>query len=110
MSLLTWWASIRSTPAPVGWTRTSRTSSVRTGWAATARCRWRRGRSVSEKVSRAAEADIHKKSWGYEEWITNSIHYCGKRLVFEKKGGKTSLHFHINKRETMWCLKGAFAI
>ena len=34
------------------------------------------------------------KGWGYELiWATNDK-YCGKIMVFEKKGAKFSMHFH----------------
>ena len=34
------------------------------------------------------------KGWGYEIiWATNDK-YCGKIMVFEKVGGKFSMHFH----------------
>ena len=52
----------------------------------------------------------HPKSWCREEWIVNNDFYCGKRLYFDSKGGQTSLHFHVNKHETMYCESGSFAI
>lgn len=57
--------------------------------------------------------DIYKtvdKSWGYEVWIENNDEYCGKELHFLSKGGHTSLHFHVKKRETMFCVSGTFEI
>lgn len=66
---------------------------------------------VSDNIHRAANAvEKHKKSWGHEEWIVNNEQYCGKRLVFTKAGGHTSLHFHREKHETMLCLRGHFAV
>jgi len=59
---------------------------------------------------RAKDVDKHTKSWGHEEWIVNNELYCGKKLVFKKAGGATSLHFHIKKHETMYCAKGRFKI
>jgi mannose-6-phosphate isomerase-like protein (cupin superfamily) len=51
-----------------------------------------------------------EKSWGYEEWIVNNDLYCGKRLHFTIPGGKTSMHFHKNKHETMYVESGSFVI
>ena len=37
---------------------------------------------------------VVQKGWGYELiWATNDK-YCGKIMVFEKKGNKFSMHFH----------------
>lgn len=47
----------------------------------------------------------HKRGWGYEVWIENLDDYCGKLLVVQK-GKKGSLHFHINKLETMFLQSG----
>lgn len=52
-----------------------------------------------------AETYTHKRGWGYEVWIENLPDYCGKILHLEKnKCG--SLHFHMNKLETMYLQKG----
>ena len=45
------------------------------------------------------------KVWGHEEWIVNNNLYCGKRLCL-KKGKRCSLHYHKNKDETFYILKG----
>lgn len=50
------------------------------------------------------------KSWGWEEWIVNNELYCGKRLHFEVLLGRTSLHFHAKKHETMYVESGSFTI
>lgn len=50
------------------------------------------------------------KSWGWEEWIVNNGMYCGKRLHFEEVSGRTSLHFHVKKHETMYVESGVFNI
>lgn len=47
----------------------------------------------------------HKRGWGYEVWIENLPDYCGKILHIEK-GKCGSLHFHMNKLETMYLQKG----
>jgi mannose-6-phosphate isomerase-like protein (cupin superfamily) len=49
--------------------------------------------------------EVHKKSWGYEEWIANTDKYCGKRLVL-KKGKRCSVHYHKNKDETFYIEEG----
>ena len=46
-----------------------------------------------------------EKPWGYEEWVVND-EYCGKRLVI-MKGKRSSLHYHKEKKETFYVLKGA---
>lgn len=63
------------------------------------------------KINKVAfsDQDIHPKDWGYEIWIENLPEYCGKSLVF-KKGGATSLHFHMNKKETMYLVEGSISI
>ena len=48
---------------------------------------------------------ISPKGWGEEVHIHNNEDYCGKLLNLSK-GGKCSLHFHINKVETFYILKG----
>ena len=44
------------------------------------------------------------KVWGSEEWIANRD-YCGKKLIL-KKGFRCSMHYHKNKDETFYILKG----
>jgi mannose-6-phosphate isomerase-like protein (cupin superfamily) len=55
---------------------------------------------------------LAEKSWGYEVWIENNDEYCGKELVFYSGGESscTSMHFHVLKRETMYCASGSFRI
>lgn len=45
-----------------------------------------------------------KKEWGKEIWITNRD-YCGKKLILNK-GFRCSMHYHKNKDETFYILKG----
>tara|TARA_R110002020_G_scaffold169335_4_gene358466 strand:- start:838 stop:1284 length:447 start_codon:yes stop_codon:yes gene_type:complete len=52
---------------------------------------------------------ITPKGWGKEVHIHNTQDYCGKLLELEK-GGTCSLHFHINKVETFYILKGRVAL
>ena len=52
--------------------------------------------------------NLHKlspKGWGREVHIHNNQDYCGKLLEL-REGGECSLHFHINKQETFYILKG----
>ena len=50
------------------------------------------------------------KGWGYELiWATNDK-YCGKIMVFEKKGSKFSMHFHKEKEETWFVNSGTFIV
>ena len=49
-----------------------------------------------------------KKPWGNEEWIVNED-YCGKFLNISR-GHKTSLHYHKNKHETFYLVKGRITI
>ena len=49
--------------------------------------------------------EIIDKKWGYEEVIVNLPEYCGKFLNI-KKGGRSSVHYHKNKKETFYCIKG----
>jgi len=51
-----------------------------------------------------------KKGWGHELiWATNDK-YCGKIMVFEKIGGKFSMHFHKEKDETWVVNSGKFKV
>ena len=45
-----------------------------------------------------------KKEWGKETWLVNRD-YCGKRLILNKSY-RCSMHFHKNKDETFYVLKG----
>lgn len=47
----------------------------------------------------------HQRGWGFEKWIENLPEYCGK-ILHIYKGKKGSLHFHMNKKETMFLQKG----
>ena len=52
-----------------------------------------------------------KKSWGYERWLANNEEedYCGK-ILHIKEGKSTSLHYHIEKHETFYVLKGTLMV
>ena len=45
---------------------------------------------INELISKP---EIHKKSWGSEEWLSNNKLYCGKILIIEKDKF-CSLHGH----------------
>ena len=50
------------------------------------------------------------KEWGYEiVWASNGF-YCGKILVFEKTGSKTTLMIHKNKKKSWFIQAGKFKI
>ncbi len=50
------------------------------------------------------------KDWGYEYWTHNDELYCSKILHFNKLDSKSSMHFHMEKTETMTVTKGRFGI
>ena len=58
--------------------------------------------------SRLGGGNISEKGWGHEVWIENDV-YCGKLLVFNA-GKKCSMHFHLNKTETMYLQDGKIVI
>ena len=49
------------------------------------------------------------KSWGWEIIFVNNQHYCGKQLVIHSKRC-TSMHFHLDKHETMYIIEGTLYI
>jgi len=46
-----------------------------------------------------------KKVWGKEVWMANTELYCGKLLILDY-GKRCSVHYHKNKDETFYILKG----
>lgn len=50
------------------------------------------------------------KGWGYEIVWANSENYCGKLLVFERAGAKTSLVFHKGKKKSWFVNAGKFKV
>jgi mannose-6-phosphate isomerase-like protein (cupin superfamily) len=52
-----------------------------------------------------AETYTHPRGWGREIWIENRDEYCGKILQVAA-GKRGSLHYHMKKLETMFCLVG----
>ncbi|MHA2045889.1 MAG: cupin domain-containing protein [Candidatus Thorarchaeota archaeon] len=51
----------------------------------------------------------HDRGWGYEVWVENLPDYCGK-LLYITKGKRGSMHFHVNKLETMYLEYGQIDI
>lgn len=49
--------------------------------------------------------EIVEKGWGHEKIIYNGETYCGKILSFTG-GKKFSLHYHVEKHETWYVIKG----
>ncbi len=53
---------------------------------------------------------VQEKGWGRELiWATNEK-YCGKLMFFDRKGSKFSMHFHREKDESWYVLKGSFML
>lgn len=50
------------------------------------------------------------KGWGFEIVFANNDKYCGKLLVFERAGAKTSLVFHKEKYKSWFINAGKFKV
>ena len=50
------------------------------------------------------------KGWGFEIIIANNSEYCGKLLVFENVGSKTSMVLHKKHKKTWWVNEGKFKL
>lgn len=50
------------------------------------------------------------KGWGYEIVWANNDKYCGKLLIFERAGAKTSLVFHKEKTKSWFVNAGKFKV
>jgi hypothetical protein len=50
------------------------------------------------------------KGWGFEIVFASNDKYCGKLLVFEKIGAKTSLVFHKEKIKSWFVNAGKFKV
>ena len=50
------------------------------------------------------------KGWGFEIIFANCDKYCGKLLVFERVGAKTSLVFHKDKSKSWFINAGRFKL
>ena len=51
-----------------------------------------------------------KKGWGFEIVFANNEKYCGKLLVFDRVGAKTSLVFHKDKSKSWFINAGKFKV
>jgi hypothetical protein len=50
------------------------------------------------------------KGWGFELIFANNDKYCGKLLVFERAGAKTSLVLHKEKSKSWFVNAGKFKV
>ena len=50
------------------------------------------------------------KGWGFELVFANNDKYCGKLLVFDQVGAKTSLVFHKDKSKSWFVNAGRFKL
>jgi mannose-6-phosphate isomerase-like protein (cupin superfamily) len=50
------------------------------------------------------------KGWGFELVFANNDKYCGKLLIFERAGAKTSLVFHKEKVKSWFINAGRFKV
>jgi len=50
------------------------------------------------------------KGWGFELVFANNDKYCGKLLIFERAGAKTSLVFHKEKVKSWFINAGKFKV
>ena len=59
------------------------------------------------RKSAQEKPQIVKKTWGYEIWMANNQenNYCGK-ILHINKGHRFSMHFHRDKHETFYVLRG----
>jgi len=57
------------------------------------------------------KAKVVEKEWGHEIWMANNYKedYCGK-ILHINQGYNSSLHFHIEKHETFYILKGQLQV
>jgi len=62
-----------------------------------------------QELPQPCKPERHPKGWGFEDWICNNKHYCGK-LLFFKKGKRCSFHYHEQKHETFYLFSGKLEI
>lgn len=63
----------------------------------------------TNKYTKKETPEIVKKGWGKEIIFANEKEYCGKILHYDA-GKKSSLHYHVKKRETWYVAKGRFIL
>ena len=51
------------------------------------------------------QSETVKKGWGEEKIFASNDRYCGKLLCY-KAGHKMSMHYHLVKEESFYCLEG----
>ena len=51
-----------------------------------------------------------EKGWGFEIVWTNNEQYCGKLLVFNKPGSKTSMIYHKDRKKSWFVNEGRFKL
>ena len=55
---------------------------------------------------------IHKKTWGMEEWFENNEKYCGKKLTIYNGAWSSNgkFHYHKIKDETFFIIEGTLLL
>lgn len=53
---------------------------------------------------------VIEKGWGREIIFASNELYCGKLMVFDKRGSKGSMHFHLKKDESWYVNQGSFKV
>ena len=55
---------------------------------------------------------IHKKTWGIEEWFENNEKYCGKKLIVYSGlwSSEGKFHYHKIKDETFYIIGGELVL
>ena len=62
-----------------------------------------------ESITRDWQQHKVDKDWGYEVWLANTSLYCGKKLYINDGCG-SSLHFHVDKTETILVASGELTL
>ncbi len=63
------------------------------------------------ELPKVKKPKVVEKRWGSEIWFANShVHdYCGKILKINKSDS-SSMHYHLDKHETFYILKGTLVV
>lgn len=64
---------------------------------------------IETEKSKKEKYEVVEKGWGKEIIFVNNLEYCGKILCFNKNK-KFSMHYHIQKKETWYIIKGKFIL
>lgn len=71
---------------------------------------WNTQLTITGMTSGKSVPYYRKKWWGYElTYINERDSYCQK-LLYLKDGGHTSLHFHVEKSETLLVVEGILTL